>query len=373
MNTKILIASALKPLDDPRGYEKFALSLASNCKYNVHLVGPQSKIPPENAKITFHSTGPMARTGLKRLLLPLKIWRIIIKVKPQLIIVNTHDLLWVVALNRILFGGRVIYDICENYYLNIRHQHNYPWPLKQLLAVYVRCKEYLSSPLISGFILAESSYQQEVKFVRKKAIVVENKYFPIVDSNSRMPLKSHQVKFIYTGTVAKDYGVFAAIKFFECIQQQLPGCRLTIIGHCPNQHTAKELMNISEANKGIHLAISSSPVPHVSILKQMQESDFLLLPYLPNKSTANCMPTKLYEALALKLPVIVAQNPLWSNVVTSEGAGITVDFLSPNLDFESIASVLNREQFYNKTGQIDPFWRFEEPKLLNFVQEVLNN
>jgi glycosyltransferase involved in cell wall biosynthesis len=358
-------------LDDPRAYEKFALSLVNTGKYKIHLVGPPSTITPKNSEITFHVAGQGQRSGWQRLLLPLQIWRVIVKVKPQLLIVNTHDLLWVAVLNRILFGCRLIYDVQENYYRNLRYQHNYPWLLKQLLALYVRSKEYLTSPLVCGFVLAEKIYLKELNFLRDKAVVAENKYMPIIDAGRHKPLEPASIGFIYCGTVAKDYGVFTAIDFFLSIQPFLPGSNLSITGHCPNRSTAKRLQTLTKDIKSIHLNISEAPMPHLDILKEMQLADYLLLPYPPNKSTANCMPTKLYEALALKVPVIVAQNQLWSGVVESENAGLTVDYFARGLPYDAIARQLITTQHYIKTGRISPFWQSEEPKLLDLVSRML--
>ena len=373
MKTKIIIASTLKPLDDPRSYEKFALSLAGSGKYNVHLLGPTSNHPQENKEIIFHDLPSVKRNSLKRLFLPLKIWSILIKVKPQLIIANTHDLLWVVALYRIFFGCRVIYDIQENYYRNLRYQHNYSWLLKQLLAIYVRLKEYIASPFIHGFTLAERCYQQELHFIGKRVVVLENKYYPIVAGDPGKKSLHGKVKFICTGTIAAEYGVFEAIKWFTEIEPMLAGSELIIVGHCPNQRTYDLVIEQTKQFAAININLSKTPVPHKTLMKAMTKADVLLLPYRPNRSTALCVPTKLFEALALKMPVIISDNKLWSAIIQDSHAGLLLNFMEEETDYSGVAEKLANNSFYDKKGHIDPFWSIEEPKLLEFVAQILKN
>ena len=372
MQTKIIIASFLKPLDDPRSYEKIALSLVNSSKYNVHIVGPTSKEVPENDKINFHQLPPVKRTSWFRLFQPLNLWPILIKVKPDMIIVNSHDLLWVTVLYRIIFGCRLIYDVQENYYRNLRFQKNYPWLIKQLLASYVRFKEYATAWFIHYFFLAERCYKDELKFIGKKYVVLENKYYPILKDPKKEPQAKDKLKFIYTGTISREYGVFEAIDWFIRMHNVDERMQMAIVGYCPNQKTYDGVLAQTQGHAAISVNLSILPVPHSDLLKSMLAADVLLLPYLNNRSTELCVPTKLFEALALQIPVIIAENPLWSAIVADANAGISIDFTDETLDYLQIIEQLANTAFYDKKGHIDPFWHSEEQKLLDAVDKLFN-
>src|ERR1044071_7031653 len=142
---KIAIASVLKPADDVRAFEKMAMSLAAE-GHDVYLIGMPTTTPVTPPKIHFRELTPFPRLGWRRVLAPLRVMKKIREVKPQLLIVNTHELLIVGLLNRILFGTRIVYDIQENYYRNILWTRVFPPWVRGPVASWVRLQERLLIP-----------------------------------------------------------------------------------------------------------------------------------------------------------------------------------------------------------------------------------
>src|SRR6185295_1201799 len=103
---RIVIASLLKPVDDTRMFEKMAVTLSDSGQYEIYIIGHPSQNIPANANIHFFPLPAFSRISFGRLLAPLRVLRILYQVKPQILIVNTHELLIVAVLNRILFGTR---------------------------------------------------------------------------------------------------------------------------------------------------------------------------------------------------------------------------------------------------------------------------
>ena len=166
--TKVVIASILKPIDDTRMYEKFGLSLGQTNQYDINIIGFASKNIPPNKDISFLPLGTFPRMSWKRFFAPSSVWKKYLKVKPEVIIFNTHELLIVTVLYRIFFGAKIIYDIRENYSRNIRLQQVYPKLLRPLLASWIKLKERLSKPFIHRQIVAERSYLTELNFFKKE-------------------------------------------------------------------------------------------------------------------------------------------------------------------------------------------------------------
>ena len=204
-------------------------------------------------------------------------------------------------------------------------------------------------------------------------MVLENKYYPLLPKDAKIRALEDKLQFICSGTIAREYGVFEAIGWFKEIERMIPGSTLTIIGHCPNLPTYNQVIEQTELHASIYTDLSKTPLPHTILLKAMKEADVLLLPYRLNKSTELCVPTKLFEALALKLPVIISDNKLWSALIKDVNAGISLDFMTEKLDYNGLTQKLFNSTFYNKKGQINPFWYTEEPKLLEYVQKILKD
>ena len=107
------------------------------------------------------------RNSIKRLIVPIHIFRKLLKLKPELIIVTTAELLIVSILNKILFGTKIIYDLQENYYRNIAFTDAYPSMVRYPIAIITKIIEYVTSVFIDHFILAEKVYEKQLKFIGK--------------------------------------------------------------------------------------------------------------------------------------------------------------------------------------------------------------
>ena len=135
---RIVLASILKPVNDTRMTDKMARSLAAVGSYDVHVIGFPAVGVESTSNITFHALLTFGRISLGRVAARWKVLKITLRLKPEVLIVNTHELLIVGIANRILFGTRFIYDIQENYGQNIRLTRTFPRGVRLLLAAAVR-------------------------------------------------------------------------------------------------------------------------------------------------------------------------------------------------------------------------------------------
>ena len=101
-NTRILLASVLKPVDDTRMYEKLGKAFAKIDKAEIHIAGFHANNVVPEEKIELHPLFNFDRLSYRRFGASLKIWLLLIKVKPEVIIANTHELLIVIILYKIL-------------------------------------------------------------------------------------------------------------------------------------------------------------------------------------------------------------------------------------------------------------------------------
>jgi glycosyltransferase involved in cell wall biosynthesis len=351
-------------------YEKIATSISKIEGVEVFVAGFKGIeiSPPINIHLVPLFNFP--RLSWKRFLAPWKFYKLLLKVKPKLIIITTHELLIVTSLYKILFGGKIIYDVQENYYRNIAFTNTYPPLFRNLLAGWVRLKEYLTRPLIYGYLLAEKNYEKEFSFTRKKSLIIENKTKRPDRKNWNLPITSDKIKLLYSGTISKEYGIFEAIKLAQKLHEIDPKISLTIIGYCANSQTLKSLKEQIQGMDYIHLKGGETLVPHQEILEEIHSNHFGLISYLPNKSTMNCVPTKLYEYLAFRLPVISQPNPIWAEMIQNYQAGIVVDFQKTTP--QSLLLDLYRGQFYTKiTDPKELFWEGEEEKLIRLIKTFL--
>ena len=370
---RILLASLLKPVNDTRMFEKLGLSICKLNQLQVHIAGFNSLVPAHSpTNISFYPVFNFKRLSTGRLKAQHTYWKLLLAVKPHLIIVCTHELLPVTVLYKKRYKCKIIYDIQENYTLNLLSQGHYANGIRQLLATGISVVEKLSSKTIDHFLLAERSYAQELPFTRGKATIIENKFKPAVNYTypyTPVKVSPSNLKLLYTGTIAKLFGIFEAIALADKLFLQSQRISLTIIGYCASSETLSDLYAAIKGKPYITLIGGDKLVPHQQILEAMKTHDIGLMPYRYNKSTHNCIPTKLYEYIALGVPVIIQKNPLWHDLIRKYNTGISTDYNKINIS--ELIPILLKSSFYQNGIPNEVFWNTEEQKLLTVIGDFL--
>ncbi|HEY4650831.1 MAG TPA: glycosyltransferase, partial [Pontibacter sp.] len=223
---RILLASLLKPVNDTRMYGKLGLSLSKLPQVQVHLTGFLAPLPPDAPdNLHFHPIFSFKRLSTGRFTAQRKYWQLLKTIKPDLLIVCTHELLLASWLYCKTHRCELVYDVQENYSLNLTAQDSYNPVLKKLLAKGVRTIENLTAPTIAHFFLAEQSYALELPFIGSRFTIVENKYKPTADYKPRLTpvqLSGNKIRLLYSGTISRIYGIFEAIALADTWHRQNP-------------------------------------------------------------------------------------------------------------------------------------------------------
>ncbi len=368
----IVIASVLKPINDTRMFEKLGMSLSSLQHYNIHIIGQninEKKIYPN---IHFYPIFNFRRLDISRIFAPFKYIKLLLKLKPKVVIVCTHELLIVTFIYKILFGTKIIYDIQENYFANILYTNTFSPIIRHAVAFYVRMKEIIFAPAISHFILAEKCYKNELPFIKKNYTVVENKVKfnklikELPQKHNISPTK--ELKLLYTGTIHESYGILEAIQFTKKLQQIHTNVSLIIIGYCASNQLLINIKKEVDLSSCITLIGGDTLVPHEEILLKIHQADVVLAPYQHNLSTLNRIPTKFYECIALKTIILTSINDNWSQLMEEYNAGICIDF--DKINCNELYHNLIETKFYKKTFSNNSIY-FDSELVQNIVSNIL--
>lgn len=340
--------------------EKIGASLKETNLFDVTIIGYPSTSGTLGIQAIPLPT--FKRLSFKRLLVPWIIFRKINEVKPEIVIINTPELLFIAALQRIFFGRKIVYDVLENYYRTVAFTTTYPPIIRQVLAMYVRLNEIIFKPFVSQFVFAEQGYTHEISF-SKSPIVVQNKLPKSIAIKYRRKVEGNS-NLIFTGTLAESTGVFEAIRLCKGLHEVDPSWRLTIIGYCSVQSTLAEIIREIEGTPFIKLIGGDKLVPHSKILEEISESDFGIIIYPKNPATASSIATKLYEYLALQLPIVIQHNEVSHKMVEDYGAGIV---LESNPDYKTLSQ--NLKTFIMKSSVPEAvYWESEVENLINCLK-----
>ena len=141
----MLLASVLKPVDDTRMRGKFAETLRERPSVEVHIAGrasasafPQGQ-STVRSQVMQHPISNGSRLSLSRLTAQWRYWRLLQALRPALVIVHAPELLPLTLLWQTLGRGRkFLYDIRENYALNVSTQRVYQGLTRRWLAAGLR-------------------------------------------------------------------------------------------------------------------------------------------------------------------------------------------------------------------------------------------
>jgi hypothetical protein len=362
---KIAIASILKPVNDTRTAEKIAQSLADTRQFEVHVFGfPADALPAQSFVV--HSHSPFKRLSFTRIIVPWITFRKIYSLKPALLIISTHELIGPALLLKTITGCKIVYDVQENYFRNILHTLAFPFFIRPLLAIYVRIKEILSALFIDHFFLAEKAYDRELWFIGKRFTILENKlkrpeYFRMRKRNAN--------RLLFSGTLAETTGVFKAIEIANQLHSLDQRITLTIVGYCPQQFTLNKIKKTIEGHSHLRLIGGNKLISHHEILTQIEQADAGIIAYPDNPSTINSIPTKLYEYLGYRLPILLTYHPVWTKICMPYSAAIVFD--PTRIDAPRILETLKHSQFYT-LEPTDVYWDSEQPRLIRQVLFLLN-
>ncbi len=363
--TRIVLASILKPVDDTRMFEKMAATLANSGIYEVHIVG-YAGTHRHAMDVGLHPLGKFGRLSFQRWFAKWRVLSIVIRLKPDVFIFNTHELLGVSLWLKVFLPVKTIYDIRENYFRNIVHTDSFPWLIRWPLAIGVRWKEKLLAPAVDHFFLAEKGYENEFKFHRGGWTVLENKarnYFH--GERKKIP---GRIRLLFSGTLGESTGVFEAITLAKELHRRDPSISLTIVGYAALASAQQKLTGAIKGHHYIRLVGGNKLVSHQEIEKAIENSDAGIISYPPSAHTSNSHPTKLYEYLSAALPIIVDRRWPWTSQYAMCDPFLFFDFFKP--DYPQLLADLRSGNHY-PCLPAGVTWSDEEPKLLEAVAKLV--
>lgn len=365
---KILIASTLKSVRDTRGWEKFGLSLRETNKYEINIIGFSAKKEEISDEICFYSSGVDFSNPASRLKAQWNFLQVLRKVRPQLLICCTFEYLLLARSLKAKYGYALIYDVQENYQLNLSLRKDQSLWKKNLWKSLIRFSE--NTQAIDHYIFAEQCYKKQMSD-RRPTLVLENKF--VGEIKTILPKKvapKQGYQFILSGTIAQSFGLVEAVTFFKKIREAYPFSQLKIIGHITQNDMRNACQNWAKNDPGISLEIEQNPLPHSRILDAMKQADFVLCPYQNEPAFEGKIPSKFFEAQALGIPVLYSRHPVWDTFYKTSKAGFALDFNQEEAFLTSFQSALEQVYFL-EADSLAVNWESDKAAFLNLVSSLL--
>ena len=265
-------------------------------------------------------------------------------------------------------GKNVIYDMHENISKDLRDKLWLPTFIRALFSFIMPFFEFIFIRTMS-VVFAEISYQKDYFWV-KKSIVLLN--LPLIDPSDSVSLgKLKRFTLGYIGGVEPCRGSITIIEALSKLKRRNIEIGYECIG--PADHVnIFELEQMCE-QRGLQFVRFYGKLPLLKgkeILKKCSAGLAILHPLANFKKS---YPTKMFEYMALGIPVIVSSFPLYQEIINKAKCGLSVNPLNPSEIADVIQWLLEHPkeaEVMGRNGQqvvLEKYnWYNEAKKLLDF-------
>lgn len=366
---RVFLVSTAHPATDPRIGVKQCRTLAHH--YEVYCALPRADptVCPEARFIRL----PYFRRVVWRVLLtgPLVLWQGL-RLRPDVIQIYVPELIPVALLLRLL-GTPIIYEVQENLYqkLHIRTLNRgrvLEWAFRRFDRL-ARRYCYL--------IFTEHSYLATYTNLTKPHTVVYN--YPLLASTEpfRRPYRPNPAEpsFIIIGLLSVERAIDTLIDAIQRVKLTHPGVQLHLYGR--RTFTDAELTRMPGfAGVRDNLQFYGYTDQRIAFGNPAHHTAGLAL-LKPVGDYPGSYPTKLFEYMALGLPVVTSDFPLYRNVVETHACGLCVSATDPGAVADALLYLIEHpaearamaERGHRAVRSVYA-WDTEAKKLLNFYQLV---
>jgi glycosyltransferase involved in cell wall biosynthesis len=378
---RVVHISTVHPPFDQRIFYRECVSLAAS-GYETHLLTPLPVAELKRHAVHLHSVGMI---GEQRLGLALnRRWQRIRRAATlarqlQADLYHLHDPeliplgLWLKATTR----RRVIFDCHENNIAYLRQKHYLNSLLRGGLELGMATLEHLAARTFDAIITADQGVADLYlrQFRARRVVVVHN--FPQLDLFLNQPPPADDAPFdlVYHGTIPR-YHLETTFAVAEALRRRGRRARWLFFGKCPDIAWAQAEL----ARRGLQedIVIDPHPIPHDQVAARVRQGriGFIPLPDLP-KFQHN-IPTKLFEFMALEMPVILSDLPPSRPFVGDGRCAFMVPANDSEAYAEAIIHLLDHPELRRTMGAegrarvINRFnWQRESQHLLALYAELL--
>jgi glycosyltransferase involved in cell wall biosynthesis len=294
---------------------------------------------------------------------------------PDLFHVHEPDLLGPVIARA---GSRpVIYDVHESYLDMLNENMWLPhWAKPFARMAWDRWERRLVRRC-AGIVVATEPLSLRYSRLRDKVCVVAN--YPSFESVDNLPpVKRDGATCVFAGVLRPDRGISQMFEALALLKRRGLTVRLALAGLALSDEYLASLLNEAKVlgideNVQYHGILSRAEA-----MKLQHRASISLIADLPCRSFMVALPTKLVECMALGLPVVCSDFPVYREVAGATGAGITVDPTKPEQIADAIESLVRDPARARRMGEAGREavrtrfnWQAESTKLLDLYHQLV--
>jgi glycosyltransferase involved in cell wall biosynthesis len=269
-----------------------------------------------------------------------------------------------------LLGKRVIYDAHEDVPKDVAGKQYVPRVLRGALARVVGVASRACTRTFHATIIAVPSIASSV---RGRRIVIYN--YPVLEELLLAPVRrwtSRKRAAIYAGFINERRGLYEMIAAMS--SPAVPNdARLTLVGKFDNEAQQEGARHIPGWERVDYIGWTDES----ALWRLMADAKVGIVTLHPTPTFLDSMPMKLFEYMALGLPVVASDFPAWRAIIETSRCGLLVDPLDPRAIGEAIGHLLSHPDEAEAMGRSGReavmarfAWQGEGEKLLELYADM---
>ena len=375
---KIAVCSTVHQYDDPRVFHRETMTLAKNFQVKLFICSPfRYKKISKNLEIIGLPVWRFKIDRVKNILILILLIR---KFLFDIIVIHDPELLLIVPFLKVKFKAKIIYDIHENYKFLISDKTWLPKYTRNLISLIYEYTEKIMFRYLDMIwypVKDIGSNYNNIKYVQKK--LIQN--LPSLDffSYSNVINNKRENQLIYVGGIEADRGTLQIIKGFSILKQIFPDYKLVFVGPIYQEAFKEQIYELIKSLKLSKNVFLHGKIPYERVSEFLCKSKAGLLLPLPTKNWLHSMPIKLFEYMAIGLPVIASNFQNFKEIVEKNNCGICIDPNDVVQIGDAMRQLVTNEEERIKMGingniaikQIYN-WDNESLKMINSIKSILS-
>lgn len=236
-----------------------------------------------------------------------------------------------------LLGFKVIYDVHEDVPKDILLKTHIPAILRRPLARVANFFENLAAKFCDAIITVTPDIAK--RFSKDKTFLVRNYPFQILPSVTYEEYSRRDIDLIYIGSITLNRGLSEIVNAAKTTEKNL-----VLIGNAATNLMENYLQDNSYVK---HIPW----MPSSQLFSYLTQSKIGLVILHPTPTFMTSYPLKMFEYMAVGIPVIASNFPEWEQLISRYECGLVVDPLDEKSIIEAILYLLNHPNEAYQMGQ----------------------
>ena len=362
--------------DDPRVFAKECVSLVA-AGYEVHLIARSSQTREYCDQGVIVHPWPAFSSRAKRVAAGIRVARQARAIQADLYHVHEPELL-VPTLAAV--GDRpVIWDAHEPYQDKIFERAWIPQSLKPAVSTGWKMAEWFLVHRCAAVVTVSDLMAASFKRMHQRVCVLHN--YPrlnILKTGTDLHGARHRNRCVFAGTLAESNYILGMIQAIGILKKRGVEIGLDLAGE-PESQAFMDLMIETTRTLDVQDRVRfHGLLPRSDAIRLQAESGIGLVVTKPNAGNRVGYPIKLFELMALGVPIVYSDLPTFREIASNSQCGLAVDAENLEQVADAIVRIAGDEQFADRMGAsgrttIQQFfnWEREEPGLLNLYRELV--